>query len=121
MDFQFNRDPISHQPIAKLSMEQEPLGNWLTDEIGTDQVLLVNILRHAEQVRDGSLAEWHYIGHESSLLLQDGAAEVSLNLSDGEGLFNDPALELAGWNAVTDCGIEDFLHLLRSWQEYILS
>ncbi|TAA45093.1 MULTISPECIES: YacL family protein [Corallincola] len=122
MDFQFSRDPITQLPIARLSMEQEALGQWLSEEVSTDQVLLVEIMRYAEQVRSRAIPQWQYVGREATLLLEDGAAEIFPNRNDDElEAIEDPSLELSDWNAVTSCGVEDFIHLLRSWQSYLLA
>ncbi|GAA5216080.1 YacL family protein [Corallincola platygyrae] len=122
MDFQFVRDPITHQPIARLSMEQEALGQWLTEELAEDQVLLVELLRHAESVRQHKMVHWQHIGAESTLIMQEGGVELVPN-HDGEIALTESESELSvtDWNSLTACGIEDFIHLLKAWQEYVIS
>ena len=45
MDYQFEFESGTGRPLAKVSLEHEGFGEFLTEELGRDEVRLVQLLR----------------------------------------------------------------------------
>lgn len=121
MDYRFfyNERQI---PTARLSMDHEALGLWLSDELGSDKEQLHHILQVISQLENGERREFEWQGRDFLLYLTRDDAEVtaltllqeySREELEGEDLdFYDSESRAA-------CGLEDFKDLLLEWQEFL--
>ena len=121
MDYRFfyNERQI---PTARLSMDHEALGLWLSDELGSDKEQLHHILQVISQLENGERREFEWQGRDFLLYLTRDDAEVtaltllqeySREELEGEDLdFYDSESRAA-------CGLEDFKDLLLEWQEFV--
>ncbi|OUS25558.1 hypothetical protein A9Q98_12130 [Thalassotalea sp. 42_200_T64] len=120
MEYSFRTDFITGQPLADFSYGHEAFGPWLEQEIGKDSVklqkitdLIAKVMNHDEICR---------IGKEYTLTIASGEVEISANANhiDSElpdNLVND--VDDFVQDSTASCGLEDFVEMLNSWQEFI--
>ena len=121
MDYRFfyNERQI---PTARLSMDHEAFGLWLSDELGNDKEQLDVILQAIGQLEAGVQREYQWQGRDFLLHLTREDAEVtaltllqeySREELEGEDLdFYDSESRAA-------CGLEDFKDLLIEWRDFL--
>lgn len=120
MEYEFRKDFITQKPKAKFNYEHEVLGPWLETEIGNDASQLSNIKSFVKQqvrTQDNVL-----IGKEYSIYVSFGEVEIKANIEGidaeiPENVFED--VDDFEQNTQACCGIDDFLLMLDSWQEFI--
>ncbi len=120
MEYTFKTDFITGQPIANFSYGHEAFGPWLEQEVGKDNLKLKSIIDLMREVTPGN--EICKPGKEYTLTVTFGEVEVSANANNiddilPEHLEND--VDDFEQSSVATCGVEDFLEMLVSWQEFI--
>lgn len=121
MDYRFfyNERQI---PCARLSMDHEALGLWLSDELGSDAEQAQRILDAIEALERKERQDFEWSGRDFVLrLTRDEAEVIALSLlstySDEE--LADEELELYDAESRALCGLDDFKDLLLEWQDFI--
>lgn len=107
--------------MARLPLEQQAFGIWLSDEIGDNLQLLTALITSVELLINGGLREYRWQGKESLLMLNREEAEVMSHslLQDEDIALDDPDLDLHDSDMKGGCGLEDFHELLLAWKEFI--
>lgn len=124
MDYHFERELGSNKPLARISLEHEGLGEFLSDEIGEDEVKLVQLLR-ALRPEAPAQPEFSLMGRQWSL--QITGDEVLLEPHHinqppdqaAERLLEDDAIDSIDGAAACSCGTDDFYHLLQAWHAFV--
>ena len=115
------------RPIARLPLEQQAFGSWLSDEISADLTLINTLLTNVELLLDGELQEYRWQGKEALLLLNREEAEVVANAllqnqqQHDELQPDDPDLDWHDSDMSSGCGLEDFHELLLDWKAFVAS
>lgn len=124
MDYHFERELGTNKAVARISLEHEGFGEFLSDEIGEDEVKLVQLLR-ALRPEPHLAPAFALTGHQWSLLV-DGD-EVVLEPHHlyqphdqaAERLLEDDAIDRIDGAAPSSCGTDDFYHLLQAWHAFV--
>ena len=118
MDFQFT----SHQgnTVAKCSMEHEAFANWFNIEVRSNPQLISTALFHLQNLPAPHAADVVLTGAEYSLYINADEVMAKANnlaienpdvLEDGFYYYDDESIAF--------CGIEDFVHFLHSYLDFI--
>lgn len=120
MEYIFNTDFITGQPVAKFSYGHEAFGPWLEQEIGQNPKHLNHLeaLLNTHSVTQQSKT---LIGKEYSIEIDHGEVEVTANVNHieqnlPEALQHD--VDDFEQNSIAHCGLEDFISMLQSWREF---
>lgn len=121
MDYDFSFDEYD-KPVAEFSMGHEAIGSWFTDELGANLQRIEELIEITDQLITRRIEHRQIEGTEYQLRLSQQDAEVralSLDIDIDEELPEDtnPYDE----ESFSECGLEDFQQVLKSWQEFILS
>ena len=110
-------------PCARLSMDHEAFGLWLTDELASNLERLDEISNAIKDILSNARQEYEWIGRDFVLRLNRDDAEVialSLLQEYTEEELNDEDLELYDAESRAMCGLEDFQELLLEWRDFLL-
>ena len=122
MDYQFYYNE-RQLPCARLSMEHEAFGLWLSEELSNDAPQCLALLDAITAFIKGLRLEFQWQGHEFLLRLTREDAEVTaLSLLQDyslDELDSEEGLELYDAESRASCGLEDFQELLIEWQAFI--
>lgn len=119
MNYQFRRDKQGN-PIAQFDMGSEAFSRWFCEELGSDQKKINAILDAIEQLQSKAIKKFEIQGKEISLLLDPDEVEVRSSNLDIEAPDELPeGTELYDQESMSGCGLEDFVHVLRAWNDYI--
>ncbi|MDN4502809.1 YacL family protein [Alteromonadaceae bacterium BrNp21-10] len=119
MDYQFFHQ-ADGLPKAEFSMGTEALGRWFTEELATDQQKITQLLTAIEQLEQQQIKDYELIGNEFSLRLNQDEIEIFANSTQAletEILAED--IYLYEQESSCGCGLEDFLQVLLSWQQFV--
>ena len=72
MDYHFERELGTNKPLARISLEHEGFGEFLSDEIGEDEVKLVQLIR-ALRPDQHATPSFALVGHQWSLQVDNDA------------------------------------------------
>lgn len=109
-------------PCARLSMDHEAFGNWLTDELSNDSARLQEILTVVREIEQGERTEFEWKGHDFLLHLdRDDAEVVALELLQNHSLEELAEEDMDFYDAESRaiCGLEDFRDLLIEWRDFL--
>lgn len=121
MDYQFFYNE-RQLPCARLSMEHEAFGLWLSDELGNDSTKCQEILTAIHAISQKTQPDYQWQGREFLLRLDREDAEVillSLLQEYSAEELQDEGLELYEAESRAQCGLDDFRDLLIEWQAFI--
>ena len=120
MEFEFRKDFISEQATVKLSMGHEAFATWLEQE-GQAVSWIEDLLAEIELLQQRSIMDVKLVGSEFSLLLnQDEAQVVNHSLiNDQDDIDLEADMDFYDVEIQASCGLEDFLHLIESWLEFV--
>jgi uncharacterized protein YacL (UPF0231 family) len=119
MDYQFTRD-LNAQAIAEFSMGAEAMGRWFNEELGDNPIKIAELLDVIKKLQQKDITKFHLAGQEFQLFLSTDEAEViSKLLANDEHDELPEGTELYDQESIAGCGLEDFKHILESWQEFI--
>ena len=120
MEFEFRKDFVSDKLMVKLSMGHEAFATWLEQE-GQTVIWLEALLQNIVLLQQRSITEYKLVGSEFTLLLSPDEAQVVnhslLNAQDDLALETD--MNFYDLEVQAACGLEDFLHLIESWCEFL--
>jgi uncharacterized protein YacL (UPF0231 family) len=142
VEYSFSMSDIN-RPQARLNMEAEAFGHWLSIEMAShSEVALENLALAIIQLRQGQFYEFEYQGREFLMHLNREQAVVTANtvlqnspeqlyhqessLDDAEYSFedSDDGSDYINDNSsglTASCGLEDFQRLLNAWISYLKS
>ncbi len=121
MDYDFTFDEYD-KPVAEFSMGHEAIGSWFSEELGSNQQRIEELIDIVDQLVHRRIQQRQVEGTEYQLKLNQEEVEVralSLELEIDEELPEDT--NLYDDESFAECGLEDFQQALISWQEFILS
>lgn len=121
MDYDFSFDEYDN-PIAEFSMGHEAIGSWFSEELGTSQQRIEEIIDIVDQLIHRRIQQRQIEGSEYQVRMGQEDVEVralSLQLDIDEALPEDT--NLYEEESFSECGLEDFQQALISWQEFILN
>ncbi len=121
MEYEFRKDFITGSPMAKFSYEHEVFGPWLETEVGSgEQIERIWAFVHAIEQQTTDM-ENRLVGQEYTLTVEFGEVEIKANVDHLDGSLPE---ELIGdvddfeQNSQGSCGIDDFILMLKSWQQF---
>lgn len=126
MEYDFIFDGTTRQFSIRLAGEHEVLGRFLLDEFGQQADACTPLLQQLSVLTPRQSMQ--YQGREFLLEVENGEVTLSHN-----SLFNQSAdeqtgqlqalaeddLQLDQQGMNSQCGLEDFLLLLRQWQQFL--
>lgn len=118
MDFQFTLH--FGRVMAKCSMEHEAVAYWLNSEIATNPDLVHSTLHRIQQLN----AQQHcqILGKEYSLEINCNEVIVRANhLALESEVIWEEGLHYYDSESIACCGIEDFVHFLQSYLDFVQS
>lgn len=124
MDYHFERELGTNKPLARISLEHEGFGEFLSDEIGEDEVKLVQLIR-ALRPDQHATPSFALVGHQWSLQVDNDAVMLEPHHLHqphdraAELLLDDDAIDCIDGAAASSCGTDDFYHLLQAWQAFV--
>lgn len=120
MEFEFRKDFISEQANVKLSMGHEAIATWLEQE-GQKVEWIEDLLSQIALLEQRTIKEVKLQGSEFSLFLTQDEAQVLnhslMNNQDDQDLETD--MNFYDLEIQASCGLDDFLHLIESWLEFV--
>ncbi len=120
MEFEFRKDFISEQATVKISMGHEAFATWLEQE-GQDIDWIEALLAKVSLLQQRTSSELKWPGSEFSLLLNQDEAQVIHHslISDQDETGLEADMNFYDAETQASCGLEDFLHLIESWLEFV--
>ena len=123
MEYEFIHDPITGVASARFSMEHENIGSWLELELAKDRQKLTELLTAIAKVESGKAQEVRIVGHEFSVLIEKDDVTIEHNsaFNSAETLPVELQEDIHNedFNAISQCGLDDFHQLLLSWAKFI--
>jgi len=120
MEFEFRKDFISEQATVKLSMGHEAFATWLEQE-GQKVDWIEHLISQISLLAQRTIKELKLQGSEFSLFLNQDEAQVLnhslMNNQDDQDLETD--MNFYDLEIQASCGLDDFLHLIESWLEFV--
>ncbi|ASP40463.1 hypothetical protein CHH28_18060 [Bacterioplanes sanyensis] len=121
MDFHFFYNE-RQLPCAKLSMDHEAFGFWLSDDLGDNHEVLTQLLEKTDALLTGELQEFEWRGHDFMLRLsRDDADVIAHELLQQHSLdeLNEEDMDFYDAESRASCGLEDFKDLLIEWRDFL--
>jgi hypothetical protein len=129
MEYEFIHDPSTGVASARFSMEHENIGSWLELELAADKQKLEKLLIAIDDVETGKKQEIRIVGQEFSVLVEKNDVTIEHNsllddsdsvelIASKERLLSEE-LHNDEFNAMSQCGLDDFHQLLLSWAKFI--
>ncbi|MBR0573196.1 YacL family protein [Pasteurella atlantica] len=119
MDYQFTR--MAYNIVAKCSMEYEAFASWLNNEL--EEAHLPIILDKITQCKATypSPFEWHLIGKEYSLYINDDEVMAKANslMLDNYSDDIEEDFQLYTQESIAVCGIDDFEKFILDYQSFL--
>ena len=115
MDYQFKHDILGN-PLAICELEYEALGDWLTNDLATDEKQAKTLIDTAKQLLNHRLNHYQHNGKIYHLVFEQDEVELFLNhyeISHPE--FND---QTGDSQPICGFGLVDFKHLLEEWSNF---
>lgn len=120
MEYEFRRNTMTGTVIASFSMDHEVLGFWFVEVLGENQDKYSELCKVIEQLQQGTLSQWRWIGKALSLELDTEEARIFANeLEDGEEHEFEEDMSLYNGESEAFCGLEDFQAALFSWRAFL--
>lgn len=120
MEYEFRRNSLDGSVQAIFSMDHEVIGRWLSDELSQDIQLVADLLEKIKLIHKSELNQYKMVGADFTLEMTLEQVWVYANVLGYEEeyeLEEDLSLYDAESNAF--CGLDDFEHVLSSWQIFL--
>ncbi len=120
MEFDFIYLPDSRRYSLKLPTEQQALQHFLLEEFelkASSYQPLVNVLTQL-----GRFDSYQFQGREYQLLVEHREVRISHHSTgyfDPQAELIEEELGVDDAHSYAECGLEDLLHLLKAWQEFL--
>ena len=120
MEFEFRKDFISEQATVKVSMGHEAFATWLEQE-GQVVSWVEDLLANISLLQQRCISNFKMQGSEFSLLLSQSEAQVINHslINNQDDLDLEMDMNFYDLESEACCGLEDFLHLIESWLEFV--
>jgi uncharacterized protein YacL (UPF0231 family) len=121
MDFRFYYND-RQLPCARLSMDHEAFGLWLSDDLSDDGTRLAELIEAIDAIIEGRKQEYEWRGQDFLLRLnRDDAEVIALELLQEHSLedLEDEDLDFYDAESRAMCGLEDFRDLLIEWRDFL--
>ncbi|WP_019531377.1 YacL family protein [Dasania marina] len=119
MDYEFTLDEYD-RPVAEFSSGFEALGRWLSEEVGSDEQQLQELLDIIEQLQQQRITSRQLFGRDAQLTLNHNEVEaVALALSEDADYELPEDTQLYKDESEASCGLLDFKEAVLAWQKYI--
>ncbi|MGK0399728.1 MAG: hypothetical protein ACJA0I_002033 [Gammaproteobacteria bacterium] len=119
MDYEFKNNYLG-LPAARFSMGHEAFGQWFTEDLSNDVILVDKILVCIFEIENKAIVRKTFIGKTFELTIdleQASVRALSLDYDSDQELEDD--MELFDQEQMSDCGLTDFKATLVSWREFI--
>ncbi|WNC68032.1 YacL family protein [Thalassotalea nanhaiensis] len=119
MEYTFKTDFITGLPLAQFSFGHEAFGPWLEQEVSKDLVKLERTIEFIVNIKSQTDS---LIGKEYTLTVENDEVEVKANVEHIESELPENLLDDVDdfeHDSMALCGVEDFLIMLESWQQFI--
>lgn len=119
MNYQFIRD-LEGSPIAQFDMGSETFSRWFSEELGSDENKIAVVFEIIQKLQSEQIKEYVLQGSEFNLSLDQDEVEIRSKTLDVEAPVNLPeGTELYDQESIAGCGLEDFSHVLASWNDFV--
>jgi len=120
VDYEFTLDG-SDRPVARFSMGFEALGRWFSEELGSNQQLIEELLDIIQQLEQHNINNNHQLsGKDFQLCINQDEVKVStLKLEGSEDEVLPENTRIYNDELNSGCGLQDFKYVLLSWQEFV--
>ena len=119
MNYQFMHD---HQgkPFAQFDMGSETFSRWFSEELGNDHNKIAAIFAAIQQLQSEQIKEFVLQGNDIRLTLDPEEVEVRSKNLDIDAPDELPeGTELYDQESIAGCGLEDFIQVLTSWNDFV--
>ena len=120
MEFDFIYLPDSRIYQLKLPMEQHALQRFLLDEFERNATAYQKLVDDLHQL--GPFSEYQFVGREYIFKVERQEVLVchySVGQVDERDADLDPELSTDDANLTAECGLEDLIHLLTQWRQFL--
>ncbi|ABR74395.1 hypothetical protein CBG46_00050 [Actinobacillus succinogenes] len=121
MDFRFTS--LQGHIVAQCSMEHIALANWFNTEVRLNSPLISTALAETVKAKNYNGAqETRLIGTEYSLFIRADEVVIKANnlcIADNQERELEQNFHYYDAESIAFCGLEDFEHFLRSYQDFI--
>lgn len=119
MNYQFMRNEQG-RPIAEFDMGSETFSRWFSEELSADKNKIDAIFAAIEQLENKQIKEFTLKGSDISLSLDPYEVEVRSDNLDIEAPDELPeGTQLYDQESISGCGLEDFVSVLHSWNDFV--
>jgi hypothetical protein len=119
MNYQFRRDQQG-SPLAQFDMGSETFSRWFSEELGDDRDKIAAILAAIQQLQSEQIKEFVLQGNDISLSLDPYEVEVRSKILDIDAPDELPeGTELYDQESIAGCGLEDFIRVITSWNDFV--
>jgi uncharacterized protein YacL (UPF0231 family) len=119
VDYEFQNNYLGC-PIAKFSMGHEAFGQWFTEDLSNDIMLVDKILVSIFEIENKVIVKKTFLGKTFELMIEFEQASVrALSLDYDSNQALDDGMELFDQEQLSECGLTDFKETLVSWREFI--
>lgn len=119
MDYEFQNNYLG-RPMAKFSMGHEAFGQWFTEDLSNDVILVDKILVSIFEIENKVIVKRTFLGKTFELTVElDQASVRALSLDYDSDQALDDDMELFDQEQMSECGLTDFKETLVSWREFI--
>lgn len=119
MDYDFTHD-IYGAFRAEFSMGHEALGYWVSYELRSRQTVITELLSVIAELQQRQRVDYLMEGAEYNLRLNRDEAVVRAHALDSA--FDEEApqdnLEFYDQESTASCGLDDFIEILKGWQDF---
>lgn len=120
MEYEFRRNSLDGTVQAIFSMDHEVFGRWFSDELGSDLSLVSGIINTIKLIEQSELDQYRLVGADFTLEMNVEQVWIYANVlayEEEHELEDNLSLYDSESNAL--CGLEDFEHVLVSWQSFL--
>ena len=79
MEYEFRRNSLTGTFLASFSMDHEVLGQWFTEELGTELAKIQQVLSVIKEIQADKRGSWRLVGNDFTLELEREQARVFAN------------------------------------------
>lgn len=120
MEYEFRRNSLTGTYLASFSMDHEVLGQWFSEELGSELAKIQQVLDIIKEIQSGKRDSWRLIGKDFTLDLDEEQARIYANALGFEQDYElEEAMSLYDAESEAYCGLEDLEEALLSWYEFV--
>lgn len=120
MEYEFRRNSLTGTYLAIFSMDHEVLGQWFSEELGSELAKVQQVLAVIKDLQADKLTSWRLVGNDFTLELEREQARVFANSLGFEQEYElEEAMSLYDAESEAYCGLEDLEQALLSWYQFV--